>query len=768
MRDYCRSDLVGTGLLSVIYVGTATLGLSLDAVSSIATAVWPPTGIALAALTLYGARLWPGIAVGALLANIWAGVPAVAAGGIAVGNTLEALLGAFLLQRVVWFHPALDRLRDVLGLVILAAGFISPVSATIGVTAGWWGGVISPAAYTKAWWTWWLGDAMGALIVAPLVFVWSTGTRRPVPRLQLVEGGALLVTVVGISLIVFGGLWTASELEISYLVFPVLTWAALRFGPSGVVGALSLVSVVAIVGTAHGMGPFTRDTVHASLLWLQAFIGVVSVTSLVLAAAVAERERAETQQAQLYQEAREARATTEESLALLDTLLATTPVGFAFMDLDLRFRRVNNAFAAINGRPPDAHLGRTLPEVLPALAPIVEPFHRQVLQTGEPLVNVELCGKKPTDPSEQGYWLASYYPVRTRDRRLLGVGVMVIDVTEHRRAHEELVQLAAIVASSDDAIIGMTLTGVITSWNAGAERLYGYRACEVIGRSIALLIPPECAGDQPAILAHLRKGERLKHVETVRMRKDGQRLQASLSIFAIKDGRGRIIGGATIARDITERMQVEAYLKTSLREKETLLKEIHHRVKNNLQVVSSLLGLQAQMIADPQLRVAFEESRARIQAMVLIHQQLYRSGTLAQINFAEYLRDLAARVVRSSRVGQGHVTLEINADEVYLPIETAIPCGLLLHELLSNCVKHGFPDSRSGTISVALGGHSPGLYVLTVCDDGVGLPPGLDVPTAASLGLRLVRLLAAQIHGTLTFESGEGTTVTLSFGEPLA
>ena len=131
----------------------------------------------------------------------------------------------------------------------------------------------------------------------------------------------------------FGGLWTAPGLEISYLVFPVLTWAALRFGPPGVVTTLGLVSVVAIAGTAQGMGPFTRDTVHASLLWLQAFIGVVTVTSLVLAAAVAERERAEAQQAHLYQEAQEARATAEESLALLDTLLATAPVGFAFMDL---------------------------------------------------------------------------------------------------------------------------------------------------------------------------------------------------------------------------------------------------------------------------------------------------------------------------------------------------------------------------------------------------------------------------------------------------
>ena len=156
MRAYSWSDLVGMGLLWGIYVSTAALGLSLDAVSGIATVVWPPTGIALATLTLYGARFWPGIALGALLINIWAGAPVFSASGVAVGNTLEALLGAFLLRRVVRFRPVLDRLQDVLGLVILAAGVSPLVSATIGVTSGWWGGLIPAASYGRAWWMPWV------------------------------------------------------------------------------------------------------------------------------------------------------------------------------------------------------------------------------------------------------------------------------------------------------------------------------------------------------------------------------------------------------------------------------------------------------------------------------------------------------------------------------------------------------------------------------------------------------------------------------------
>jgi PAS domain S-box-containing protein len=727
--------------------------------------VWPPTGIALAALTLYGTRLWPGITLAALLVNIWIGAPTFVASGIAVGNTLEALLGALLLRRVVGFHPAMDRLRDVLGFVILAAGGSPLVSASIGVTSGWLGGVISPASYGQAWWTWWLGDATGALIVAPLVCIWSTWSPRCLLPKQRVEVAALLLMAGAIGLIVFGGLWTSPRREVSYLVFPVFTWAALRFGPPGVVAALTLVSCVAIAGTAQGLGPFTRETLHASLLGLQAFMGIVTSTSLMLAAAVAERERAKAQQAHLYQEAQQARAAAEESLALLDTLLATAPVGFAFMDSDLRYRRINQALTAINGQPPAAHLGRTMSEVLPTLAPLVEPLHHQVLQTGQPLVNVELSGQKPVAPLEQGHWLASYYPVRTRDGRILGVGAVVIDVTEQRRAEAVRAQLAAIVSSSDDAIIGKTLEGVITSWNTGAQRLYGYTAEEVTGQSIALLVPPERADELPTILARLRKGEHIQHVEAVRMRKDGQRLDVSLCISPIEDATGCVIGAATIARDITERKRVEAELNASLREKEVLLKEIHHRVKNNLQVVSSLLSLQGRTIPDSRLRAAFEDSRARIQTMALIHEQLYQSANLAQIDFAKYLSDLAHSVVKASRVGQGLLSLDLSAEEVFFPIETAIPCGLLLHELLSNCVKHAFPGNRGGTIGVRLCRYPQGSYGLTVRDDGVGLPPGLDIRAPVSLGLRLVHLLAAQLHGALTFESRQGTSVSLAFGE---
>ncbi len=340
--------------------------------------------------------------------------------------------------------------------------------------------------------------------------------------------------------------------------------------------------------------------------------------------------------------------------------------------------------------------------------------------------------------------------------------VLAAVMTERRRVDA---QLAAIVTCSDDAIIGKTLEGVITSWNLGAERLYGYVADEVIGVSIALLVPPERSDELPAILARLRNDEHVQRLETVRMRKDGQRLDVALGISPIRDASGHIIGASTIARDITERKRVEAQLKASLQEKEALLREIHHRVKNNLQVVSSLLGLQAHAIEDPNIQAYFQDSQERIKSMALIHEKLYQTGDLAQIEFAEYLRDLATSLVRSYRVGQGHLSLEISTEEVCFHIATAIPCGLLLHELLSNCVKHAFPGGRSGIIKVSLHRNPPRTCILSVSDDGVGLPLELDVQNTASLGLQLVHLLAEQLHGTISFEQHEGTTITLTFDE---
>ena len=539
-------DVVRMIVLCVCYVATAKFGLSLDAVQSVATTVWPPTGIALMALILGGCRLWPGVTCGAFLVNLWAGASVPVACGIALGNTLEALVGTLLLQRLVGFSPALDRLRDVLGLVVLAAVLSTLVSATVGVTSGWLGGIIPAATFGKAWRTWWLGDAMGDLVVAPLLFVWSGRGPLTRPFSWVAEALAVCVAVGALSLLVFDGV-ASNLIDSPYILFPSLIWAAVRLGPQGAITAMGLVSAIALWGTIGGFSPFAGQTLNESLLALQAFLSVVAVTTLVLAAVVAERRKSDA----VAQEQREWLAVTLSSIG--DAVIATDTQG--------RVTFMNPVAAAVTGWPDAEALGKDITEVFQ----IINEHTRQVVEN--PIAKVLRAGtvvglanhtlliardgvERPIDDSGT--------PIRAPRGSLLGVVLVFRDVTERRRAEETRARLAAIVDSSEEAIIGKTLEGIITSWNRGAERMYGYTADQVISQPIALLAPPDRPDEIPGILARLARGEAIEHYETLRIRRDGQMIPVSLTISPIRDPSGPIIGASAIARDITVQKQTEA------------------------------------------------------------------------------------------------------------------------------------------------------------------------------------------------------------------
>jgi two-component sensor histidine kinase/CheY-like chemotaxis protein len=210
------------------------------------------------------------------------------------------------------------------------------------------------------------------------------------------------------------------------------------------------------------------------------------------------------------------------------------------------------------------------------------------------------------------------------------------------------------------------------------------------------------------------------------------------------------------ARILAALRKAETLLRASLREKEILLKEVHHRVKNNLQVIASLLRLQASTIADSALHELFRESQNRVHAMALIHEQLYQAPDLARVDFAAYLRGLATSVLRSYIAVSAQVGLAFDADTVALDIDTAIPLGLILTELVSNSVKYAFRDDQPGTITIGLSADAATL-VLTVRDDGVGLPESFDLQTVGSLGLQLVGDLTQQLGGTATIDRRGGT-----------
>ncbi len=218
--------------------------------------------------------------------------------------------------------------------------------------------------------------------------------------------------------------------------------------------------------------------------------------------------------------------------------------------------------------------------------------------------------------------------------------------------------------------------------------------------------------------------------------------------------------------NITERKQVEAQLQASLGEKEVLLQEIHHRVKNNLQVISSLLDLQSQEIEDNVMLEVFRESQNRVKSMALVHEKLYQSKNFARINFAEYTDSLTSHLFKAYELNSGSVTLELDIEDVSLNIDTAIPCGLIINELVSNALKYAFPDNRTGTITVAL--HSSDKnsnFILVVKDNGVGFPKAIDFNTGKSLGLQLVKVLTKQLKGRIEIDHNTGYQFRVSFSE---
>jgi len=211
-----------------------------------------------------------------------------------------------------------------------------------------------------------------------------------------------------------------------------------------------------------------------------------------------------------------------------------------------------------------------------------------------------------------------------------------------------------------------------------------------------------------------------------------------------------------------QRRRAQEEMQAALREKEVLLREIHHRVKNNLQVISSLLSLQAGGMTDPEALEMLKESQNRVRSMALVHEQLHRSRDLSGIGIPEYVRSLTASLISSYGIDSSEISLDLRIAEATLPIDVAVPCGLIIQELVSNSLKHAFPHGRQGEIAVRIGRAAAG-WELRVADNGSGLPSGLDPGASRSLGLRLVRILAEQLNATLECSTNRGTEFTIRF-----
>ena len=1298
--------LAGVLALAAVYFCAGKLGLLLAFVNASVSPVWPPTGIALAALLMWGYRLWPGIFLGAFLVNFTTTGTPVADLGIAAGNTLEALLGAWLVNRYVHGVKAFDRAYDIFKFVLLAGMVSTAVSATFGATtlclwreARW-------EQYPAIWSTWWLGDMLGALIVAPLLLIWVTQPFSRPKLNRLVEGSGMVLVVVVLGLILFLDAIPGSQFK--YLAILPLLWAAFRFGQRGAITSATALSVIALWGTLHGVGPFVASDANKSLLLFQAFVSTMTVMVLVVAAAVSERDRFERRlqikdvvrrvlaESSTLKEAapkiiqglcetggwdsgaiwsvdrganelycvefwrrpsmevsefeaisrqctfapgiglpgrvwsngepawirdvtrdgnfprsplaqkeglhtafcfpiklgdlvlgvvecfsRQVREPDEDFLRMLDDIgrqlgqfiaarraeearldllrrmqasLARTELAKAEVEKQLAQRRQVEealgrwataplsgearsglwrfgvaaaatgcalllrllfdpvledkltlvtaygavAFAAWYGgrgaaffacaatylgagwlfiepryrlhfspgnlaglslylvscfivisiseamRRAQRHahasaglavarqreveaemeerqraeqavrereqqtqreledmrrlqvlshrLAQTvdmrslLEQVLDAAIAVTraergnvhlidlqsgalkvvaqrgfqEPFvdlfaelHRgeaafgkaaqrgdrilfedvlsSELFAGSPVQQVlldagvrsvqsiplpsrsgqlmgiistysnqprppelrqvqvldllarqaadfiercrtdetlrqneermriildtaldavitidgqgrivswnpqaektfgwspaEAVGKKLTDtiipphfrePHDRGlrrYFETGFGPLLNkrlemtalhRDGREFPVelaiapvvvedevyfSAFVRDITERKRAEE---RLRLVVEAAPNAMIMVGPDGCIAMVNAQAEKLFGYERTELVGKVMDMLVPERFHARHPGMRHGFFAEPQTRPMGAGRdlygRRKDGSEVAIETGLSPIQTAEGPFVLASIV--DITERKRAEerllrfnaelesrveehtaeltettAQLRTTLREREVLLQEIHHRVKNNLQIVASLLSLQSGSIRDPQMAAHFQESQERIRSMALIHEKLYQSESLARVDLADYVKSLVGILLRTYATA-GNVDLQVRLDPAFVSIDTAVPVGLLLNELLTNALKYAFPKGRKGCLLVELEAKPDGQYVVRVEDDGVGLGPDFQLEQANTLGMRLVRMLAKQLDAELSFRSGSGhTTFDIRFQE---
>jgi len=336
------------------------------------------------------------------------------------------------------------------------------------------------------------------------------------------------------------------------------------------------------------------------------------------------------------------------------------------------------------------------------------------------------------------------------------------DITERVRSEEAHGRLIHLVESSADAIISISLDGKIETWNAAASRIFGFVAEEVIGKSPSMLVAPDEVSHFSKMLETVHGGQAIAHYELRHRRKDGTEFEAAVAMSSICDPEGRVLGVSKVVRDITEQKAAEHRVWQSLREKEILLREIHHRVKNNLQVISSLLNLQLQRLSSAEARQALAESQSRIRSMALVHQMLYRSKDLSHINFLDYLKTVVDSLVSMYGAEASRIAHEVVGDAVNLDIDRAIVCGLIVTELVTNSLRHAFPHGGDGHVTVAAR-RKDGSLSLEVRDDGVGLPAAARAGAVSSFGLQIARTLTEQLEGAIEVDAQNGTAISIRF-----
>jgi PAS domain S-box-containing protein len=441
----------------------------------------------------------------------------------------------------------------------------------------------------------------------------------------------------------------------------------------------------------------------------------------------------------------------ERAARQLAAIVESSDDAIASKDLDGIILTWNRGAERLFGYTADEVIGKPITILIPPELHYEETLILGRIRRGEGVDHYETVRRRK-DGSEVEVSL-TVSPIKDAHGRVIGASKIARDISDRREAERSARQLAAIVASSEDAIVGKDLDGIILTWNRGAERLFGYTADEVTGKPITILIPPERHDEETLILGRIRRGERVDHYETVRRRKDGSQVEVSLTVSPIKNAHGRVIGASKIARDITDRKRAEE-------QQRLLLKEMNHRVKNLFALAGALITLSVRSAATP--NDLAESVRERLTALARANDLTLPDLTEGrEASGRATTLPALVRTIVAPYVAQDHASVTVNGPDVPVGGKAVMGIALLLHEIATNAAKYGALSSRGGSVAVSWSVRQDELF-LTWQERGG--PPVEREPKNEGFGSLLARLtVTGQLGGTMSHAwDPEGLTVTLS------
>jgi PAS domain S-box-containing protein len=462
---------------------------------------------------------------------------------------------------------------------------------------------------------------------------------------------------------------------------------------------------------------------------------------------------------------KEAEKALVESEKRLRTLVDAIPDQVFFKDAEGRHLLFNKAGEEAMGIPMEELLGTTVEDLLPPeIAKICRLNDEKVMDGLKPVHSDEIMHDKDGNELILDVTKVPLYGGSGNSIGLVGVAR---NVTEQKLAEKALKEseekLRHLFESANDAILVLDLEGNLIEANRTAHERLGYTKEEFLSMNISRLDTPEFAAMIPERIEHLKKhGKGV--FESAHMRKDGTAMPVEINSRALKLAGEKVL--FSVVRDITERKRAEESMKASLKEKEILLQEIHHRVKNNMAVITSLLMLQSRNIKNEEVRRMFMESQNRIKSMALIHEKLYMEGDLLRINFRKYVESLVGDLFSSYKVKAGNVKRTISIEDIALDIDTMIPCGLIINELVTNSLKHAYKNTGSPELTIGLTADGDNRLVLLVGDNGCGIAEDFSIQNSGSLGLQIVDGLVKQLRGDIVIDRSGGTAFRISFAAP--